>query len=799
MIKNYLIVAIRNIRRNKVYSLINVSGLAVGMASFLLIMIWVMDELSYDQFHANVDYLYRIEQDQNYSGSIYHVNVTPYPMAAGVKAEIPEVKYATPYPHAGTLLLRFKEKSFFERRARAVTPDFLKMFSYTFIQGDPLKALDEPASVIITQEIAQKYFGDDNPIGKVITINNQFDFKVSGVLENLPTNSVIRFDILLPFEFLKDLGRTIDNWGWNSIVTYVQLHEDADVESVNEKITELRRRRSLELIKDDPESLKRAQEDDITPFMLRPLADIHLRAYWGYNKSMGNILYIYIFAIIAVFIIILASINFMNLATARSIKRAREVGMRKVVGARKENLILQFYGESIIMAFLGLTFALLIVALLLPSFGKLADKSFEVNILWSWEFLLGMIVLTLITGILSGSYPAMFLSAFQPIKILSGRISGSGKGALFRKVLVVFQFTISLILIVSTILIYNQLQFMKEMDLGFDQEHLIYIPLRGDTNSHYAVLKNELLKDKKIVNVTGTNFHPSHIGSNSSGVDWDGKDPNLEVLVSMARVSFDYIETMKIELVEGRSFSKKFTSDTANAYLINEEMARIMGGGSVVNKRFDFSVEGTIVGVMKDFHYQSVREQIEPLAIQCTLENIYYVLIRLSAGNIPEAIEFVESTWKRIVPDYPFVYRFLEEDLNDQYVFGERISDLLKYFAILAIVIACLGLFGLASFTAEQRTKEMGIRKVLGASIGGLIVLMSRDFTKWVLIANLIAWPVSWYAMDQWLNDFAYRIPIGWETFVLAAITTLLIALLTVLYQSVRAATANPADSIKYE
>jgi len=410
-----------------------------------------------------------------------------------------------------------------------------------------------------------------------------------------------------------------------------------------------------------------------------------------------------------------------------------------------------------------------------------------------------MIALTFITGIISGSYPAMFLSSFQPIKILRGKISSSDKAALFRKILVVFQFTISLILIVSTILVYNQMQFMKEKDLGFDQEHLIYIPLRGETNAYFDVLKSELLTDKKILNVTGTNSHPSHIGSNSSGADWDGKDPNLEVLVSMAWVSFDYVETMRIEMVEGRSFSKKFTTDTASAYLINEEMARIMGGGSVVNKRFDFSVEGTIIGVMKDYHYQSVSEHIEPLAIQCSLENLYYILIRLSAGDIPGAIDFVESTWNRIVPNYPFQYRFLDEDLNDQYAVGERVSNLLKYFAVLAIVIACLGLFGLASFTAEQRTKEMGIRKVLGASIGALIVLMSRDFTKWVLIANLIAWPVSWYVMDQWLNDFAYRINIGWETFVLAAVITITIALLTVLYQSVRAATANPVDSIKYE
>ena len=335
MIKNYLIVALRNLKRHKVYSFINISGLAIGMADFLLIMLWVMDELSYDQFHENADYLYRIEQDQNYSGSIYHVNVTPYPMAEGVKAEIPEIKYAAPYPHAGTLLFRYKDKSFFESSIRAVTPDFLQMFSYRFIHGDRDKALDKPSSIIITDEIAQKYFGDINPIGQVITINNQFDFTISGVLQNLPENSVIRFDMLVPFEFLKDLGRTINQWGWNSIVTFVQLHEKADIKAVNDKITDLRYRRTMDLVKDDPERLKRFQEGDPTPFMLRPIPDIHLRSYFGYNKSMGNILYVYIFSVIAIFIILLASINFMNLATARSVNRAREVGMRKVVGADK--------------------------------------------------------------------------------------------------------------------------------------------------------------------------------------------------------------------------------------------------------------------------------------------------------------------------------------------------------------------------------------------------------------------------------------------------------------------------------
>jgi ABC-type antimicrobial peptide transport system permease subunit len=799
MFLNYLKIALRNIKRHKSYSFINISGLAIGMASFLLIMMWVMDELSYDRFHKNADHLFRIEQDQKYSGSVYHVNVTPYPMAEGVKAEIPEVKYATPYPWVGTLLLRHGENSFFESGVRAVSKDLLHMFSFPLTRGDKTTVLNDPFSIVITEEMAEKYFGDKDPVGQMITINNRFDFTVTGILKNLPTNSVVRFDMLVPFEFLKDLGRTIDQWGWNSIVTYVQLHENVDIKSVNQKITDLRFRKTEELLKDDPERLKRHREGEKTDFMLMPLTDIHLHAYFGYTRSMGDIIYVYIVSIIAIFILLIACINFMNLSTARSANRAKEVGLRKVVGAKKQNLIGQFYGESILMAFLGLILALILISLLLPGFSTLADKDFTINTILQPEFIIGMLAVTLLTGIISGSYPAMFLSAFQPVKILRGGGSGSSKGVLFRKVLVVFQFSISLILIVGTILVYNQVHFMKEKELGYDKEHLIYIPLRGDTKKFYDVLKHELIKDDKVLNVTGTNSPPSRIGSNTSGVDWDGKDPNLRLLVSFAAVNFDYTETMKIELVEGRSFSKSFTTDTANAYMINEELVKIMGKKSVVNERFSMGKEGIVIGVMKNYHFQSVSEHIEPLAISVNPSRTNYLVIRLNAGDIPAGIEYVKSTWERIVTNYPFDHRFVDEDINRMYSGWNRLSSLLRYFAFLAIFIACLGLFGLASFTAEQRTKEIGVRKVLGASISNIVILMSRDFTKWILIANLIAWPISYYLINNWLKDFAYRISIGIDTFIFAAVMVLVIAFLTVFYQSLKAATANPVDSIKYE
>jgi len=442
MISGFLKIFIRQIKKHKGYSFINIFGLAVGITCSLLIMLWVMDELSYDRFHINTNLLYRIEQDQNYSGRKYHVNVTPYPMAEGAKAEIPEIKYATPFSYVGTLLVRHKENIFFERSARAVTGDFFKMFSFPLLKGDPSSIFNNPHSIVITEEIAEKYFGNENPIGKVLSINNEFDFAVSGVLKKIPTNSVIQFDFLIHLDFLKELGTTIDQWGWNSIVTFVQLHDNVIPADVNQKITDLRHRNTVASI-EDPEDRAEYSEREPTPFMLNPLVDIHLRSYFGYNKSIGDIIYVYILSAIAMFILLIACINFMNLSTARSANRAQEVGLRKVIGASKMNMIGKFYSESILMAFIALFFSLILVALLLPGFSVLADKKFILTTLLRWDFVSGMILVTLLTGIISGSYPALYLSAIQPIKTLRHGLSGATTGALFRKILVVVQFSLS--------------------------------------------------------------------------------------------------------------------------------------------------------------------------------------------------------------------------------------------------------------------------------------------------------------------------------------------------------------------
>jgi len=799
MFSSFFKIFFRQVKKHKGYSFINIFGLAVGITCSLLIMLWVLDELSYDRFHANAEQLYRIEQDQNYSGRKYHVNVTPYPMAEGAKAEIPEIKYASPFSYVSTLLLRYEDNTFFEESVRAVSDDFLQMFNFPLLNGDPSIVFNNPHSIVLTEEIAEKYFGNADPVGKVLSINNEFDFTVTGVLKNLPTNSVMRFDFLVRLDFLKDLGRNIDQWGWNSIVTFVQLHDNVIPADVNQKITDLRHRKTVASI-DDPEDKAEYSNREPTPFTLSPLVDIHLHSYFGYNKSIGDIVYVYILSSIALFILLIACINFMNLSTARSANRAKEVGLRKVIGAGKINMIGKFYSESILMAFIALFFSLILIALILPGFSVLADKNFVLTTLLRWDFIGGMILVTLLTGLISGSYPALYLSAIQPIKTLRSGLSGATTGALFRKVLVVVQFSLSILLIIGTLIAFRQLTFMKEKELGYDKEHLIYLPMRGGTTEYYEILKNELVKNEKIANVSGSNHLPKTVGSNSSGAEWDDKDPDIRVLISFSGVGFDYTETMKIELLDGRSFNKSFITDTAEAFLINEQLANIIGSESVVNKRFTFlGTDGKIIGVMKNFHFQSVSNQIEPLALYVNPARVRFAIIRLSAGKIEEGIESVKTTWEKLIPDYPFEYEFVDQNLKEQYAGWDRITDLLKYFAAIAIIIASLGLFGLASFTAEQRTKEIGVRKTLGASVTSLIILMSKDFTKWVLISNIIALPIAYYLMNGWLQEFAYRINIGFGAFAFSALLSLVIAALTVFYQSLKAAVANPVKSLRYE
>ena len=800
MLKNYLVIAFRNIHKHKGYSLINVAGLALGLACCLLILLWVMDELSYDRFHENSEHLYRIEKDMYYSGSVYHSDVTPCPLAPSLVAEIPETEGTARYYNPSTLLLRNGDKTFFESGVKAVDPSFLGMFTFPLIRGDAESALDNPHSLVISGEIAEKYFGDANPLGKSISINNAYEFTVTGVLQSLPHNTCMQFDMLVPFEFLRELGKYSDYWGDHYITTFVKLNENAVVPDVTEKITQLSHHRMADMYRHDAEELHRFNEEPRDEFELMPVADIHLHADSAYGQAAGKIQHVYIFTMIAIFVLMIACINFMNLATARSANRAREVGIRKVVGAFKRHIIGQFYAESVVLSYTALVLALILISLLLPYFNMLTGKTLIFEDIFTREFVIGMIAITLFAGIVSGSYPALFLSSFQPVKVIKGTLSSGVKRSSFRKILVIVQFSLSIMLIIGTAVVYRQLHFMRNKKLGYDTQHIIYVDLRGDTRQYYTELKQELRRDQRIVNVTGTGHQPNYIGSKTASVDWEGKDANSRVFVSKTGVDFDYVETMGIEMAEGRPFSKAFASDASTGFLVNEEVVKIMGVESAVGKRFNFgSVNGTIVGVMKNYHFWPVQNAIEPLALYISPKGIYYMVIRLSEGDIPASLAYVKATWNRIVPGYPFDYKFMDEDFDGMYRSEERMGNLLQLFTVLAILIACLGLFGLASFTAEQRTKEIGVRKVLGATLPGVILLLSKEFTKWVIISNVIAWPVGYFVLKNWLQGFAYRTPMSWWIFVGSGMLALVVALLTVSYQSLRAALANPVEALKYE
>ncbi|MFO7867524.1 MAG: ABC transporter permease [Candidatus Aminicenantes bacterium] len=785
MLKNYLKVVWRNIKRHKGYSFINIAGLAIGLACCLLICIWVLDELSYDKFHENASNLYRVEENQFYSGRTYHVTVTPYPLAPALVEEIPEIIDAARYVWAGGRLFRYGEQAFYENSVRAVDPSFLKMMSFPLIRGNPDTALDSPFSLILSRDQAGKYFGNENPIGKVITADNQHELTVTGVMENIPHNSSLQFDMLVAYELLERLGATNPSFGTNSITTLVQLQDGVPMEQVNPKIKGF---------------IKERVPETTTELMLMPYTRLHLHAYWGYKNDPGAVQYVYIFSIIAAFVLLIACINFMNLSTARSANRAREVGLRKVVGAAKSHLIRQFYGESIIFALIAMVFAAGITTLLLPAFSTLSGKELSWTVAGAGTLAGGLLLIVIITGLAAGSYPALLLSSLQPARVLKGRTGTSTGSARFRKILVVVQFSLSILLIIGTVVVYKQLKYMRSRDLGWNSEHLIYASLPREAGDVYTPLKQALKQDPRVMQVSAASHLPSSIGSNSSGVDWEGKDPDLRVLIGQTYVDYDYVPASGIEIKEGRHFSPEYPSDVRNGFLVNEETAALMEKESVVGERFQFGgIDGKIVGVMKNFHYSSMRTKIEPLAVILAPDNVQFLLIRIPPHDISGSVDFIQKTWKKIIPNYPLEYHFIDENFDRMYRSESRMGTLLNVFAVLAVVIACLGLFGLASYTAEQRTREIGIRKVLGAGVPRILVLITRDFFLLVFLANLIAWPAAYLIMTSWLKGYAYRTNLNIGLFAAAMGIALLVAVISVGYQSFRAATRNPADAIRYE
>ena len=789
MFSNYMIIAWRNIIRHFSVSFMNIIGLSIGLACSMLIFLWVADELSFDHFHANADRIYRVEEDQPYSNGIYHVNVTPWPSGPVWKEKMPEIEQACRITSAGSFLFTRNDRSFYEEKVSAADSTFFEMFSFELLSGEPKKVLKEPGSIVISTEMATKYFGDEDPMGKTLQVNNKETFQVTGVMKKMPSNSSINQDFLVPFDYMKKSEWYSEHWGNNSIETYVMLHENSDTLQVNEKLTQIAREHN-------PESS--------TIFILAPFSRMHLYSYFGYGHKPGAILNVWIFASIAMLVLIIACINFMNLSTARSASRAKEIGLRKVNGAHRKNLVFQFYSESLLTTLISMMIAFVMVVLLLVPFNLISGKEFSVPDLLTPEFIIGMLVILLFTGILAGTYPALVLSAFKPINTIKGTFSVGSRGGNFRKVTVITQFALSIMLIAGTIVIYRQLQYLQRQKLGFDKENLLYLPLRGDLKNAYPMIKEELLREPVVKYITASTHPPQNIGSNSSGASWEGKSPDLDILISMSGVDFDYVETMGIEMKSGRSFSKTYAIDTPHdtlaSFLINEQMERVMDMENVVGAQLRFNAIGPVVGVMKDFNFQSLHNKIEPLAISIWGSNYWnYMCIRINPGSLPATMKQLEKAWKRIMPLYPFEYHFVDDDFDKTYRTEERMGTLMNYFAILAVLIACIGLFGLATYTVEQKTHEVGVRKALGAPSLTIFRLFTREFMQLQLIAAFISIPIAWFLLSRYLQNYGYHTRLNGWIFLLSALLTLLVAMAAISYQTIRAILTNPAEILKYE
>jgi hypothetical protein len=786
MLINYLKITFRNMKRHKGYSFINIAGLAIGMAICILILLWIQDELNYDRFHENADNICRVNMnDQNY-GVVWPV--VSIPVGPALKQEFPEVLDSVRVSDFSGLVTWEEKKS--DEIGAYVDPSFFEVFSFPFVKGDPKTALSAPSSIVITQEMANKFFSNADPLGKNLKLNNALDFAVTGVIKDMPQNSHIHFDFLAPFEIFEKRDGDPTNWGRFQIYTYVMLQDDTPFNELENKIAGLLQEHN---VREGPK------------LGLEPLTRIHLYAMDG----GGDMRYVYVFSIIAVFILVIACINFMNLTTARSSTRAKEIGMRKVTGAQRADLIKQFMGESVLISFIALTFSVFLVILLLPAFNNLADKQLALNPQGNWSLILGFVGIVLFTGLLAGSYPALFLSSFKPVNILSGSLiatSGRTKKTVFRKALVVLQFSISVFLIISTVVIFKQLHFIRNRNLGYEKEHIVSIPLRGNAAQQYEAFKSELSRDSRISNVAATSEVPILIYYLHTGYDWEGKDPKKESRMNELLVDHDFIETMNMTVVQGRDFSKDHATDVSEAYIVNEAAVKAMDLESPVGKRFAAPThagmrEGTIIGVVKDFHFRPLHDEIDPLVMFIAPEkfNFFCIRVKSAISDLPGTIGYIESVWKKFSPNFPFKYNFLDSTFDKLYRSEQKTGSVFGYFTFLAIFISCLGLFGLASQMTEMRTKEIGIRKVFGASVSGITLLLSKDFMKWVMVANVIAWPTAYFAMNKWLQNFAYRTSLGIEVFILSGVLAFVIALITVSFQSIKAAVADPVDSLRYE
>ncbi len=782
MLKNYIKVAFRNIRRYKAYSLINLAGLAVGLAACILILLWVQDELSYDRFHEKADYIYLALEHENMSdGKVLTYPLFPPAFGPALENDYPEVLETVRVRSLNGRIVRVGETSFYEDGLAFADPELLTVFSFPLVTGNRETALRDPGSVLITEEMAAKYFGASNPLGQIVLVDGAHEFQVTGILKDLPSNSHVRFDFIIPFSNLEKYGWNMNGWGSFGIRTYILLDKGTDVGALSGKIEDF---------------LKRHDDETIMTVSLQPLKRIHLYSS-GISAAgtNGDIKYVILFSLIAILILLMACVNFMNLTTARSETRAREVGLRKVVGAARSNLVFQFFGESLFLALAALVIALLLVQLALPGFNSLAGKDIPFPLFSNAVLVLGILGITLATGLIAGSYPALYLSAIRPIRAFR-RVSARGtRSLLFRKILVVSQFVLTTCLVLGTIVVYQQMNFIRERNLGFDKEHVLCLILKGDLPEKYQVLKDRILQVGSVVGVTAASDPPAGNRMSMSLNDWEGRNTDANYLLDLVSVDGDYLRVFGLDLVEGRFF-RPGSDEKDESIVVNETAIKAMDMKDPLGKRVR---EFRIIGVVKDFHFDSLHKSIAPLGLFHAARDFDTLLVKIRSENISGTLTAIQKRWAEVVPGYPFEYRFLDESVADLYRDDQKVGRLINVSTLLALLIACLGLFGMASFTAERRTKEIGIRKILGASVPSVFVLLSRESFKWVLAANLLAWPLAYVLMADWLSTFAFRISLNILIFVSAAAVALLIAFLTICVQTLKAAVSNPVQSLRHE
>ena len=791
MIRNYFKTAWRNLLRYKLFSGLNIFGLATGMACSILIFLWVLDELSFDNFNSNADRIFRL------TAKVSDVNaaVVPPALAQAIKTQVPAIKNATRLA-AAQEMITVGTKKFDEKKMFYADSSFLQMFNYPLLQGNVSTVLSSPNSVVIAEATAIKYFGtSDNIIGKTIYIDNDIkgtNLTVSGVLKNIPSNSHLKFDILLPIELYDRTNSPSSAWTNFDVYVYFQLKDD--VKPTPSRLNNIQQQANG--------ILKKNNKETPASLAIQPLTDIHLHSNYMLDVAeQGNSSYVKTFALVALFIIIIACINFMNLATAVSGQRAKEVGLRKTVGALRRQLIAQFISESLLLSFISLLVAMLIVYTMLPLFNQLANKSISFNP-FDVKILFGLLSIVVITGLVSGSYPAFFLSSFNPVKALKGTKLLSHKSFL-RNGLVVFQFSIAVVLIVSTLVIYSQLQYIQNRNIGFNKENLLYMrmPEVGDLKNNKDAMQATLAQYPDITNYTFTDELPTNLTSGSQ-LTWRGMNPGTQVIAYRLRVDENFSNTFDMQMAAGRFFSKDFGSD-ASGYVVNETALKVMKLDlrDAIGKMISISLEdkeAPIIGVVKDFNFKPLQQPIEPLVMKSNFSG-GYVVMRTTPANIKKVINTLQATFHNVYGDYPFSYGFVNEDLSKLYVTEQRMGSLFNVFSVLSIVISSLGLFGLAAFATQRRIKEIGVRKVLGAGEAGIVALLSKDFIQLVLVSLIIAFPVAWYTMNKWLEGFAYRINISWWVFAIAGITAILIAFITVSFQAIKAAVANPVKSLRTE